>query len=538
MKKKFALTLIAFVAVAAGVAGLSAFEAHVINVTAKIENALQVSADSIDFGTVFPQEELDKEVSISLSRSFLSEDRVDDVNYFIRQKPKCGLTNEDGTQLIGPTATGHVSLGPVDEIIIDCGPAPLDPAGQPFPGVWGVLPSLCEYISKEGEKDNDGTTPSFHEPWTIVNHQIVWLDTPGRLAKSENDTTDTWTIDLAVPCFGGNCAQDWSDFVESINPNALPADQWIQPIENEHKIYGCDLWIEVNGVSETSEPGPVRETVGANLTSYVAPDPSQCDVTVDDDGGNPTRDTIAEGLAVAQQGNTVCVEPGTYNENVPIEIVQMSLVGANPLTTTINGVVEIRANGVKVKGFTITGAPSTAPDYSGIYIWGNTLGHTISDNVLDGSDTAGSRGILFGYDVTGTTVMNNVIEDWLSGVYINPTSTSNLMFSSNDFLSNTVGIGSDSIENVTVANNNFDSNTAEAIGMSDAERTVSGVAINTNNFGPAGAGNNVNAYGTVGDGTPVDATGNWWDGEVESDRTNDTASVDTSSPEGSAFPHN
>ena len=116
-----------------------------------------------------------------------------------------------------------------------------------------MLPSLCEYISKEGEKDNDGTTPSFHEPWTIVNHQIVWLDTPGRLAKSENDTTDTWTIDLAVPCFGGNCAQDWSDFVESINPNALPADQWIQPIENEHKIYGCDLWIEVNEVSEQSE---------------------------------------------------------------------------------------------------------------------------------------------------------------------------------------------------------------------------------------------------------------------------------------------
>ena len=155
MKKKFALTLIAFVAVAAGVAGLSAFEAHVINVTAKIENALQVSADSIDFGTVFPQEELDKEVSISLSRSFLSEDRVDDVNYFIRQKPKCGVTSENGTVLVGPTWTGHVIPG-VDDVgtpdvdesdtyTIDCEvdrpdavPAPQDPSDLDF----YLLPSL------------------------------------------------------------------------------------------------------------------------------------------------------------------------------------------------------------------------------------------------------------------------------------------------------------------------------------------------------------------------------------------------------------
>ncbi len=62
MKKKVLLTLVAVAAVAIGVVGMSAFEAHVINVTAKIENALSVTPDEIEFGTVFPQEQLDREV--------------------------------------------------------------------------------------------------------------------------------------------------------------------------------------------------------------------------------------------------------------------------------------------------------------------------------------------------------------------------------------------------------------------------------------------------------------------------------------------
>ena len=36
----------------------AAFEAHVINVTAKIENALAVNTTPIEFGTVFPEEVL------------------------------------------------------------------------------------------------------------------------------------------------------------------------------------------------------------------------------------------------------------------------------------------------------------------------------------------------------------------------------------------------------------------------------------------------------------------------------------------------
>jgi len=85
MKKKILLTFVAVAAVAVGVVGMSAFEAHVINVTAMIENALQVNTEPIQFGTVFPQEAIDREINIALSSSFQAEGRVDDVNYVKNQ---------------------------------------------------------------------------------------------------------------------------------------------------------------------------------------------------------------------------------------------------------------------------------------------------------------------------------------------------------------------------------------------------------------------------------------------------------------------
>lgn len=64
------------------------------------------------------------------------------------------------------------------------------------------------------------------------------------------DLTDKWNIDLKVPCFEGECAQDWADFVTTSvdgqrteDPNAYKADP-----TTKDEIYGCDLWIEVTGI--------------------------------------------------------------------------------------------------------------------------------------------------------------------------------------------------------------------------------------------------------------------------------------------------
>lgn len=246
-KRRILLSLGALAAAIVIIPMFAAFEAHVVNVTARIENALGVSTEAIDFGTVFPQEHLAKPLEIQLSRSFMAETDVDDVDYFIRQKPKCGVTTDDGTVLVGPTATGHVIVDPQAPggYRIDCGEPPRTlETGE----TWGVLPSLCPYISKESADRNDGDTPPFHQPFQIVEGQVVWLDTPGHLAKSQEDVHDNWIIDLAVPCFGGFCAQDWANFVNQHNPQANP-DNYTQPIDNEHKVFGCDLWVEVSGVS-------------------------------------------------------------------------------------------------------------------------------------------------------------------------------------------------------------------------------------------------------------------------------------------------
>mgnify|MGYP001613098751 CR=1 FL=1 len=250
----------------------AAFEAHVVNVTATIENALSVPVKPIQFGTVFPQETLAETLDITLSQSFKDQNRVDQVSYFIRQKPKCawswqinGVWNIDQ----GSTQSGHVD----DAGVVTCPDAvnvPENPNGTPPTGdgipdnaTWGQLPLLCPYISKHSEaiRDTqgnikgyeDGALNSFHQPWTVVpSSSLDWNDVDGTLTTG-NDETDTWTIDLAVPCFGGFCAQDWAQFVKDVSGDQnINPSLYTQSKDNEHKVFGCDLWVEVSDVISTA----------------------------------------------------------------------------------------------------------------------------------------------------------------------------------------------------------------------------------------------------------------------------------------------
>lgn len=267
MKKQIALGFGALGTALAILPLFAAFEAHVINVTARIENALDVPVKFLDYGTVFPQEVLLKDIPVRLSESFLKEVRVDDVEYYIRQKPKCAITRNNGTEydnIVGNdgrhvnTGTGHVvpdlSTDDPTDYKIDCGPEPRRLVADE---TWGPLPMLCPYLSKHErtedgtEIENDGSMPAFHVPFTVDAAGVHWNEVDGRLSKIAQDIADNWVIDLAVPCFGNYCAQDWAEFVGDQNPaEKQNASKWTQSIENEHKIFGCDLWIEVSEVSE------------------------------------------------------------------------------------------------------------------------------------------------------------------------------------------------------------------------------------------------------------------------------------------------
>src|SRR3989344_7415358 len=88
--KKILLGMASLGAALALVPMFAAFEAHVVNVTARIENALFVHPQSRQFGTVFPQEHLEQGIFVTFSESFSEESqtRVGTVEYVIKQKPK------------------------------------------------------------------------------------------------------------------------------------------------------------------------------------------------------------------------------------------------------------------------------------------------------------------------------------------------------------------------------------------------------------------------------------------------------------------
>ncbi len=229
MSKKILLGLGTVLVVAAGVAALSAYEAHVINVTAHIENALSVDTYEIAFGTVFPQEYLaNKSFTISLSGSFIEAGRVDDVDYEIKQKPKCIC---DSPEYQDPLLCPEGKYASVGYATHACSTG------------YHAMLDLCPFLSKlpvEQEIGDYGVPSYFHED-LAGDFCTEMPEEPqhgsGMLAKSTGDTSDTWTVDLKVPPVKGYVGQDWP---------ATCAD-WVVP-ENE-RDYGCDFWIEVTSIS-------------------------------------------------------------------------------------------------------------------------------------------------------------------------------------------------------------------------------------------------------------------------------------------------
>ncbi len=176
--------------------------------------------------------------------------------------------------------------------------------------------------------------------------------------------------------------------------------------------------------------------VGAVLGAYEVPE--SCDVTVN--AANSINDAIAD----AEDGQTICVEDGTYSGPIVINkpITLASLSGYSD--TTIDGGVAITASEVTVKGFmVIAGVVPGESNPVGFYVTsGNDI--EISSNLVDGVNASQSSGVL---TVTGGTynnvvVENNVFENLTRGMYINPVSSGELAVSFNDFgSSNEVGIG-------------------------------------------------------------------------------------------------
>ncbi len=211
---------------------------------------------------------------------------------------------------------------------------------------------------------------------------------------------------------------------------------------------------------------------------------------------------IEDALNHVAAGGTVYVGAGNYNGDIMVTK-SVTLVGQN--RPVLDGRFWVDADNVTIEGFKIqNGRASTGVDQSGIYISGRQ-NVTLRDNHLIGTWTGGAtnyvggRGILTSGNVANLVVDGNVIEKWVSGLYLNPT-TGAITVKNNIIRDNWAGAGTDGQGNVTFQNNYFEDN-IEGIGASSVGASF---VVEENAF----LGNTTAvAYYS---GSPIKAERNWW----------------------------
>jgi hypothetical protein len=92
MKKILFLAAVLLV-VFSGVSAVSAYEGHLIDIKAHVENAIGVNTIELNMGTVFPQEVFEAQIPFGLSQSFMSSNqlRLSSVNYELAWELKPGV---------------------------------------------------------------------------------------------------------------------------------------------------------------------------------------------------------------------------------------------------------------------------------------------------------------------------------------------------------------------------------------------------------------------------------------------------------------
>jgi hypothetical protein len=250
MKKKGLLIAMALLVLVSGVAAVSAFEAHAINVKAKVENALSVSDLEVDYGTVFPEEFIIEKRTVGLSDSFLSvkhgSGRVNAVD--IEFWAECKLMDDNGT------------------------PDPADDTYYPWLGEAIWLATGAEDISGPW----NCTTQQFDPPDGIVNladdtfpDREVWENVgqapcvcPGAIPVLVGRTLglqpfdgqvqpqiDSFELDIAidVPVFEGYY-NPYTDVCPK--PNGLDTPTWVIEMEDPRwiptgSVMGLDIKVQV-----------------------------------------------------------------------------------------------------------------------------------------------------------------------------------------------------------------------------------------------------------------------------------------------------
>jgi Ca2+-binding RTX toxin-like protein len=185
--------------------------------------------------------------------------------------------------------------------------------------------------------------------------------------------------------------------------------------------------------------------------------------------GNGGYATIQEAINAANNGDTIMIGPGTYNESLTVNK-DVSIYGANSgnagggprgAETVITGGVTIVASGVSINGVAITGTVNNGGFDTGIVVQGNDF--SLVNSVLDGPDAGVNTnyGIMTNGGVTGVNVRDNLVQGYQNAAYIAAGTAGSVAF--NLFRGDEGNVGTGMVNGVLtesvllqIANNTFD----------------------------------------------------------------------------------
>lgn len=270
-----------------------------------------------------------------------------------------------------------------------------------------------------------------------------------------------------------------------------------------------------NSSSLVSRLEQKRIKIGAKLKEYKPPTRPNCDIRV------PKQyPTIQAGVNAAITGDTICVDRGTYNEDVLInKSIQLSGKGAsksiiNGQNPNAQGTVTITADNVTLEGFLINGV-STNSTHVAVAINGSDGGPVSEAIVRYNRVMAGYGGIaLRTIRVQNSTIQNNILEGNNSPYVaaegeLDGVGSTNINFINNTFIG-TVNPNTRSDTGITldagVPNGLIQRNVFNTTGTMIALIAPNGTSlINENNFNSDTAIKVSNGWPTT-----VNAENNWW----------------------------